>query len=479
MNTPLYSALMAYSKQKKPFHMPGHKLGSFEGMKLIDLTALDVTEANGLDNLYEAEGIIQQAMQEMSRFYGSQSTLFLTNGSTAGILASLMSVCKPGDQILIARNCHHSVWHALILIGAMPIYIQPDYDEIWGIMGAISPQTIQQALIRYPDVKGAVVVSPTYEGIVSEIQEIAQILHEQDKVLIVDEAHGAHFVVNEIFPKSSIGQGADLVIQSMHKTLPTLTQSALLHRGTSAIKEEDLIQHLRLIQTSSPSYAMMGLMDYIRGFIEENKLDIQKHYIDPLKRMRQNLSRMKKLKLLNLPQVCYDQSKIVILTQKSGIDGYTLGQYLETGYAIVAEAMLPHLVILMTTVADNQSTLSELENALKEIDDTLVKNAQGDDLKISYDTYTMQRILKEVELIQEPEMSLREVYYKKAEWELAELCIGRICAQPIMLYPPGIPIIGLGECIKEIHIDLIKQYAKHLKGLKYRQGQIHCKVLDI
>lgn len=478
MNTPLYSALMAYSKQKKPFHMPGHKLGTFGEMKRIDLTALDVTEANGLDNLYEAEGIIQEAMQAMSRFYGSQSTLFLTNGSTAGILASLMSVCKPGDQILIARNCHHSVWHALILIGAMPIYIQPEYDEAFGVMGAISPQTVQQALLRYPDVKGAVVVSPTYEGIVSEIKEIAQVLHEQGKVLIVDEAHGAHFVVNENFPQSSIGQGADLVIQSMHKTLPTLTQSALLHRGTSAIEEEDLIQHLRLIQTSSPSYVMMGLMDYIRGFIEENKLEIQKHYIDPLKRMRQNLSNMKKLKLLDLPQVCYDQSKIVILTQGSGIDGYTLGQYLETDYAIVAEAMLPHLVILMTTVADNQSTLSELEKALKEIDDTLVKKAQGEDLEVPY-AYIMQSILKEVEPIQKPEMSLREVYYKKAEWALAELCIGRICAQPIMLYPPGIPIIGLGECIKEIHIDLIKQYAQHLKGLKDRDGQMHCKVLDI
>ncbi|MBS5800788.1 MAG: aminotransferase class I/II-fold pyridoxal phosphate-dependent enzyme, partial [Clostridiales bacterium] len=253
MKTPLYNALIEYSKHKKPFHMPGHKLGTFGDMKQLDFTALDVTEANGLDNLYEAEGIIKEAMQEMSRFYGAQSTTFLTNGSTAGILASLMTICKPGDKVLIARNCHHSVWHALILIGAVPIYIQPEYNEDFGLMGVIAKETISQALDLYPEVKGAIIVSPTYEGIVSDVKGIAEVLHEQDKVLIVDEAHGAHFVVNEAFPESSVLQGADLVIQSMHKTLPTLTQSALLHRGTNKINEDELIKNLRLVQTSSPS----------------------------------------------------------------------------------------------------------------------------------------------------------------------------------------------------------------------------------
>ena len=173
MKTPLYNALIEYSKHKKPFHMPGHKLGTFGDMKQLDFTALDVTEANGLDNLYEAEGIIKEAMQEMSRFYGAQSTTFLTNGSTAGILASLMTICKPGDKVLIARNCHHSVWHALILIGAVPIYIQPEYNEDFGLMGVIAKETISQALDLYPEVKGAIIVSPTYEGIVSDVKGIA------------------------------------------------------------------------------------------------------------------------------------------------------------------------------------------------------------------------------------------------------------------------------------------------------------------
>lgn len=477
MKTPLYNALIAYSRHKKPFHMPGHKLGTFGQMKQLDLTALDVTEANGLDNLYEADGIIQEAMQEMSRFYGSESTLFLTNGSTAGILASLMSVCKPGDQILIARNCHHSVWNALILIGAVPVYIQPEYYESFGLMGMMTRETIKKALTLYPEVKGALIVSPTYEGIVSDVKGIAEVLHEQDKVLIVDEAHGAHFVVDEAFPQSSICQGADLVIQSMHKTLPTLTQSALLHRGTKAIQEEELIKHLRLVQTSSPSYVMMGLMDYMRGFIETHRNEIKKSYIKPLETMRQQLGKMKKLKLLDLPKTVYDQGKIVILTQDSGIDGYTLGQYLEERYGIVAEAMLPHLVILMTTLADNEKSLNELEKALKKIDEALC----GEEIDQVDSTYNhlMGTILSEVEEVQKAEVSLREVYYKKAQWCLVDQCIGRICAQPIMLYPPGVPIIGLGECISQIHIDLMKQYGNRLKGLKKVEDQMHCKVLEI
>lgn len=475
MKTPLYNALIEYSKHKKPFHMPGHKLGTFGDMKQLDFTALDVTEANGLDNLYEAEGIIKEAMQEMSRFYGAKSTTFLTNGSTAGILASLMTICKPGDKVLIARNCHHSVWHALILIGAVPIYIQPEYSEDFCLMGVIAKETISQALDLYPEVKGAIIVSPTYEGIVSDVKGIAEVLHEQDKVLIVDEAHGAHFVVNEAFPESSVLQGADLVIQSMHKTLPTLTQSALLHRGTNKINEGELIKNLRLVQTSSPSYVMMSLMDYMRGYIESHRTEIKKSYIVPLEKMRKELSKMRKLKLLELPSAMYDQSKIVIFTNGSGIDGYTLGQYLEERYDIVAEAMLPHLIILMTTLADNEQTLTHLEKALRAIDDELFLNKSIE----SDDRYSelIGPILSQVDDVKKGELSPREVYYKEAQLSPIDRCLDRICAQQIMLYPPGVPIICLGERISKVHIDLIKQYRDRLNGLEIVDGQIHCKVL--
>lgn len=493
-DTPLYTALMTYSEQKKPFHMPGHKLGTFGRMKEIDFTALDVTEANGLDNLYEAEGIIQEAMEKMSKFYGAHQTIFLTNGSTAGILASLMALCKPGDEILIARNCHHSVWHALILIGAKPIYIQPEYDETLGLMTVMTTDQVSKALKMYPNAKGAIIVSPTYEGIVSDIKGIAQVLHEAGKCLIVDEAHGAHFKINDLFPKSAVELGADIVIQSMHKTMPTLTQSALLHMGTTYIPYDQLIKSLRMTQTSSPSYAMMATMDYMRHYVQMHLEDIESQYIQPLQNMRKRLKTMKKLYLLDLPCNTYDVSKVIIFTHKSGIDGYTLGQYLEECYGIVTEATLPQYIILMTTLADNEATLRDLEQALMEVDRilqlseneevhnfpyTLINQSENTDVYCSQLTQVMHELLP----IQEGLYTPREVYYSKSKWLALENCLGKVAAETIMFYPPGIPILYIGEVFKEKHIQLIKEYANKLKGIYYQdlneKKEINCKVVDI
>nr|WP_307993211.1 aminotransferase class V-fold PLP-dependent enzyme [uncultured Niameybacter sp.] len=493
--TPLYTVLMEYSKSKKPFHMPGHKLGTFGNMKEMDFTALDVTEANGLDNLYEAEGIILDAMKEMSRFYGANQTIFLTNGSTAGILASLMTLCKPGDEVLIARNCHHSVWHALVLIGAIPIYIQPEYDDNLGLMTVMRADRVREAIKLYPNVKGAIIVSPTYEGIVSDIEGIARVLHEARKCLIVDEAHGAHFAVNNVFPKSSVGLGADIVIQSMHKTMPTLTQSGLLHLGTDFVSYDKLVKSLRMTQTSSPSYAMMATMDYMRAYVETHLVEIEAQYVKPLQEMRMRLRNMKKLYLLELSYEAYDISKIIIFTHRSRIDGYTLGQYLEEYYGIVAEATLPHYIILMTTIADNKVTLSGLEEALTTIDkaleldniegliynpkETLTDKGQSADLYCSQLTQVMNELLPIHKGIYTP----REVYYGESKWLPLEYCLGKVAAESIMFYPPGIPILYMGEVFQEKHIELIKKHADKLKGICYKnldeKKEINCKVLDI
>ncbi|MEG0152805.1 MAG: aminotransferase class V-fold PLP-dependent enzyme [Cellulosilyticaceae bacterium] len=474
---PLYTALMEYSQHKKPFHMPGHKLGRFGDMKQIDYTALDVTEANGLDNLYEAEGIIEAAMDKMRKFYGAYKTIFLTNGSTAGILTSLMTMCKPGDEVLIARNCHHSVWHALILIGAVPIYIQPEYNSDLGLMTKVRKDTIQEALLQYPNVKGAIIVSPTYEGVVSDVKGIAEVLHQAGKALIVDEAHGAHFAVNSYFPTSSLKLGADLVIQSMHKTMPTLTQSALLHQGTALFSYGQLIQTLRMVQTSSPSYTLMATMDYARHYVEEHKSEIEIDYIKPLIAMRERLQNLNKLHLLNLAHEAYDISKIIIFTTHSGIDSYLLGQYLEERYQIVAEATLPHYVILMTTVADNTATLTELERALIEIDKelSLIQEPQVADLYCSQ----LNQIIDELPTIQKGVYTPREVHYGMSSWQTLKYCLGKVAAQTIMFYPPGIPILYMGEAFQERHLMIIEQYANRLKGIQYSGTEIHCKVLDI
>ena len=232
MNAPLYNEIIKYKNRMTSFHMPGHKFGQILNMKDIPLLDLDVTEVPGLDNLYEADGIIFDAQKQMAKKYGAKDTIFVTNGSTAGITASILTVCSPGDSLIVARNCHHSVWNALILGGIRPIYINPAYHKEHNILGGICPLELDETLQKHPEAKGLILVSPTYEGLVSDIKAIAKVVDDHKKLLIVDEAHGAHFVWHDSFPESALIQGADLVIQSMHKTLPALTQSALLHIGS-------------------------------------------------------------------------------------------------------------------------------------------------------------------------------------------------------------------------------------------------------
>lgn len=466
MNAPLYNKLIAYSEETYPFHMPGHKFGRFGEIRKIDLSKLDATEASGLDNLYEAEEVIGEAMQLMADFYGARETIFLTNGSTAGILASIIAVCKPGDKFLVARNCHHSVWSALVLAGVEPIYLSPNYRDEQGIIGEMNVSRVEEALSAYPEVKGIIIVSPTYEGIVSEVKEIAACIHEKNKVLIVDEAHGAHLGLDPCFPTSSIYEGADLVIHSMHKTLPTLTQSALLHICSNRIEKDQIINALKMIQTSSPSYAMMGLMDYIRAYIEYYQLEIKENYIKPLIEVRKTLHQLKYLSILDENSNRYDISKLVILTGRASINGYELAERLEKQYQLGVEAAQDNFIILMSTVADNKESLQRLKKALLEIDNTLTEG----DMTLQpyqhiYEGYTIGK-------------SPREVYFGEKKWVSLEESIDQISGKNIMLYPPGIPIICIGEIIQTQHLELIQLAKDKIKGIKVEATQVKIYIVE-
>ena len=461
MNTPLYNKLLEYSESKLAFHMPGHKFGMAGEIKNLNLVGLDNTEAQGMDNLYEADGIIKEAMKLMADFYGSKETIFLTNGSTSGIIASILSTCKEGEEIIIARNAHHSVWNALILGGITPIYVSPEHIEEQDMLGTINAEIIKKALMEYPNARGVLVVSPTYEGVVSNIKEIAEIVHQFNKVLIVDEAHGAHFILSEDFPLSSIHQGADLVINSMHKTLPALTQSGLLHICSERIKYEDVIENLRMIQTSSPSYMMMGLMDYIRNYIIEHKQQIQIAYVDELIECRKMLAtHLKVLKLFEIDKKKYDNSKIIISTLNANITGYSLAEILDKRYNIAIEAALETYIILMTTMADNRKNMGVLRRALEEIDR---------DLEWSKSRGHMNNLfLNEIA----EGISPRTIHYSNKVWMKGAEIVGRKSAKNIMLYPPGIPLVCIGEVINERHMNLIERFKDKIQGIKLVNNEV-------
>ncbi|MBP3886329.1 MAG: aminotransferase class I/II-fold pyridoxal phosphate-dependent enzyme [Cellulosilyticum sp.] len=467
MKAPLFDKLIEYSKANLVFHMPGHKFGSIADLDQIDMTKLDNTEAMGMDNLYEAEGIIRQAMELMADFYGTKQTIFLTNGSTAGILTSILSICKEGDQLIVARNAHHSVWSALILAGVSPIYVSPEYIESEHIIGSISEETIEKAYKAYPKAKGVLVVSPTYEGIVSDIEAISRITHRYGGILIVDEAHGAHFVLEGDFPKSSIKLGADIVINSMHKTLPTLTQSALLHICSDRVNYDEVIQVLRMIQTSSPSYVMMGIMDYIRAYIQVHKEEIQRNYVNELVSFRKILNEeLKQLKLISFDTERYDISKVIISTTHTNINGYELEELLNKNFNITVEAALNNYIILMTTIADQKMSLAKLKEALIRLDQMVEK--QGTQKSIN--SFMKQKIT----LGNNP----RRIFYSNKQCLHIKECLNRVSAKNIMLYPPGIPIIAIGEVFTKEDIILLNDFKEKIKGIKIIDNEIFLEVVQ-
>lgn len=467
MNAPLYNELMAYSQSKLAFHMPGHKFGTIADLNKLNLSSLDNTEAIGMDNLYEASGIIKQAMNLMADFYGAKETIFLTNGSTAGILTSILSTCKEGDKLIVARNAHHSVWSGLVLAGVTPIYINPVYLEEEDILGEVTPKTIEEALIQYPDAKGVLIVSPTYEGVVSDIGAISKVVHKHDKLLIVDEAHGAHFILGNSFPISSTRKGADLVINSMHKTLPALTQSGLLHICSNRVKYEKVIEALRMIQTSSPSYIMMGLMDYIRCYILEHHALIKRQYIDELVLMRARLKiNLQTLRLIEKEPQFYDRSKLVISTYYANMNGYQLADILNKHFNIVVEAALDNYIILMTTMADQKLTLSRLEHALQVIDSNVERVNRKERINLF--------ITQSMSLGTSP----RKIFYSKKQWLEISECQGKRATKNIMLYPPGIPLVCIGEEIQEKHIRTLTRFKDKLQGIKVINNKLFVEVTE-
>lgn len=465
MNTPLYNELVKYSDNINSFHMPGHKSTNLFNINQIPFWALDVTEVPGLDNLYEANGVIQEAQKLIAKRYGAKESIFLTNGSTAGIIASILTICNPGDTLIIARNCHHSVWNALILGGIRPVYINPNYCNDHGIIAGICPKELEQLMVDYPEAKGVILVSPTYEGLVSDIGRISKIIHEYNKILIVDEAHGAHFPWHQDFPKSAISQGADIVIQSMHKTLPAITQSALIHTCSHRVDTYILTQRLQMIQTSSPSYVMMGIMDYIREQMENQK-DLWNNYINNLITIRKKLSQLQNLYMIP-ESICgdlnifdIDKSKFVILTNATNITGIDLGNMLRKEYNIQVEVEAPNYIIAMSTIADTMDDLNLLCNALFEIDNRLEGNSR---YLVSY---------KQFYLESKKEVLPRDIFFGKQWTTPLDQCIGEISATNIMLYPPGIPLICIGEVFTKEIIDYIKDVVDGVLGIIKEKDKI-------
>ena len=486
----LVTRLRNYGKSDQvPCHMPGHKRNQ-ESWLTFDFPnpfSIDITEIDGFDNLHHPEGILKESMEWASEVYGSDKTWYLVNGSTCGILSSICGTVRPGGRILMSRNCHKSAYHGVILMDAKVSYIYPQIIEDMGIQGGILPEDVENSLDRYPDTEAVLIVSPTYDGIVSDVEKIAKIVHAHGIPLIVDEAHGAHFSFgNGVFPKSAIQCGADLVIQSVHKTLPSFTQTALLHGQKGRIDIDRVERYLQMFQTSSPSYIFMAGIEQCIYEMSQNGKDAMAQFWKRLMLLRKRLENLRVLRILgeinsglneysvsgNLKNGVYgiDLSKLVISCRgcRKNLSGEQLGDWLRRDYGIEMEMCGADYAVAILTYMDSQENLDRLADALLEIDESLEKNRLAEEASESSVEMVREKAFATIGkpeentcwIWEQPDIRKKpsEAANLPSESLLLEQCEGRISAEFIYLYPPGIPIVTPGECITEMILNQIFYY---------------------
>lgn len=469
--------------------MPGHKRNT----KLIKRYGLwdecltpydiDITEIDNFDNLHNPEGIIKEAERLAARLYGAKESIYSVNGSTGAILAVLGLIHK-GEAVLMARNCHKSVYHGVELYGLVPYYLEGETDSL-GIYQSISPKEVEEALRtsalhcenldKEPDVEGpdnsriklVVITSPTYEGVVSDISLIADICHRYGAFLLVDEAHGAHFGFDDYFPASAVSLGADFVVQSFHKTLPSYTQTAVLHICTN---NEDVINKIRrqfnLLETSSPSYIFLAGMEGSLNLIKDHGRELFDDYKKRLISFREGVAPLKNIRLYApLNAFNYDYGKLVI-TAGDNL-GAKLYRYLYDNHHLVMEMKSKDYVIAMTSIFDTDEGFYRLLKALTELDRDETFFAL--DNKANFDYTLMDRrwgTLPERKYIPYEAVRLADICGKyKVSLEESR---GLTSADYVYFYPPGIPLLVPGEVIEENVIRRIK--AARLAGIEVYGG---------
>lgn len=477
-----------------PYHMPGHKRRLFGNMP-EQLFRMDITEIDGFDNLHAPTGILAALQMRIAKFYGAEESYCLVGSSTAGIL-SAVSACVPmGGHILMARNCHKAAYHAAYLKRLRISYLYPQVLPEFGIADAITPQQVEEALGRDESIEAVVLVSPTYEGRISPISEIAKVVHAHGKILIVDAAHGAHLVLAEksrCIQTVAGGDHADIVIQSLHKTLPALTQTAVLHVWGNRVDREVLRRFLHVYQSSSPSYLLMAGIDNCMTILEREGVALYRQFSDRFQQLVQELSNCRHIGILatgcaqgiRFSPAQQDVGKLLLFPDKKRMSGQELYDLLREQYGLQLEMAAEDFCLAMFTIGDTAEGFCRMRDALWQIDDKLSEEAGGRESKQSpcgnekLGTHPEKGNWQHVngkDLM--TAMDLATAWELPREEVLMQDCVGRISAEFIHLYPPGTPILVPGERFtKEICEDLARyrELGLNIQGLCGDGRSVQC-----
>ncbi|MBD2138778.1 aminotransferase class I/II-fold pyridoxal phosphate-dependent enzyme [Anabaena sp. FACHB-1237] len=459
--TPLIDALKACkTRPHTPFYTPGHKRGAGISPILTDLLGenlfrADLTELAELDNLFTPENAILQAQELAAAAFGADKTWFLVNGSTCGIQAAIIATCNAGDQIILPRNVHSSVISGLILSGAVPIFINPEYDGNLDVAYSITPQSLEDTLLKHPDAKAVLMVYPSYYGVCGNLRSLAEIAHKYHLPLLVDEAHGSHFHFHPHLPNSALSLGADLTVQSIHKTLGSMTQSSMLHIQGNRINIDRLNKSLQLVQSTSPSFILLASLDAARQQMAIHGEKLLSQTLELANIARNEINQIDGLSILQLCQnhnsgfFALDKTRLTVNVSQLGITGFTAEDIINEMGVTPEFSSLQNLIFIIS--------IGNTENDIYQLIQTLFNLAENYPLtkKTNLCKNRHDDIIAHIMSI-----SPREAFFANSETLSLERTENRICAEVICPYPPGIPLLIPGEIITKEALNYLQNIHK-------------------
>lgn len=451
----LFRQLIQHSSSGSlPMHMPGHKRNMYAAPYLAALGGeFDITEISGFDNLHQAEGILKQGMDRAARLWGSDASYFLVGGSTCGILAGVHAAARRGGTVLLARNCHQSVYHAIELCGLTPRFLVPPMDDSFGICGSLPPSLVDQALHQHPDTALLIFTSPTYDGVLSDVEAICRIAHDHNVSVLVDEAHGAHLGFSSAFPGGAVKAGADLVIQSLHKTLPSLTQTAIAHLNGTRISQKTFGQSLRMFETSSPSYLLLASIDECVHLLETNPA-LFSDWHQALEQFHREIGPLQHLRVLGhgadraRPHPTLfrlDPGKLLISTLGTPYTGPQLMEQLREQFAIELEMAAAHSALAMTGLGTTEEHLHRLAQALCILDKSWESSRSSSPPGLPSLPLPRQAM---------PPWAARS---RQGQLVPMEQAAGHVSGEYLWAYPPGIPLLIPGEVISAPLLEEVRR----------------------
>lgn len=451
--TPLFDAVKYHVNRKAiPLQIPGHKHGNgleeyreFVGENVL---RMDLNETRGIDIIWDPTRVIADAEKLLADTFGASTAYFLINGTTSGVQAMIMSTCKPGEQIIVPRNAHKSIFNALILSGARPVYVVPEISDDLGIVMGITEDSLAKAIKENPDAKAVLAINPSYYGVTSNLKSFVEIAHQNGMPVLVDEAHGTHMHFHQYFPASAMEAGADMSAVSLHKTGGSMTQSSALLIGNKHLDPNYVKHVLNLTYTTSPSYILLCSLDVARKQLATKGTAILEQVLEIVRWAKEEINKIDGLfapdqkYFKTSGHFSFDETKLLVNVQKIGLTGYEVEELLAKDYNILIELADMYNILAITGLGERKEYLEALIDALKDI-------AQ----------YAVRKEVRKIDAIQfNPEVVTlpRDAFYSPKKSVPLERCAGEISGEMIMVYPPGIPLVSMGEIITTEIIEYVK-----------------------